>query len=548
MRGRDVFLESLKLHGVTRIFGNPGTTESPLLDNLADHPEIEYIIHLHEGVAVGAANIYAQVSGGTAVSNMHVAPGLGNAIGMMYGALKNSSPMIVTAGAQDTRIRLNDPVLGHDLAAMAAPVAKWSVQVEHADEMALIMQRAFKIANTHPAGPVFVALPINVMEQETTHAATRANLGWTRSPAPPGAVQAIVNSLESAAAPVIVAGDDVVRAGAGADLVALAEKIGAPVYVELLTGRVAFPTDHPHFRGRLGPDARAMNAVLRNHDTVLMIGGPFFEEIWWSDASPFGEGSTVIHLEETPTRLGHVHVADVEVSGDIARVLEEVLVTVSDAGDERRTAVTAQKTQLDADAEARFNALKDRSPMTPTRALAEIASHIDANAIVVDESITASLDVVRQFRFGAGHDYFGGRGGGIGQGIAGSIGAAVAATDRQVVAISGDGSAMYSVQALWTAAHHDLDILFIILSNREYRVLKHNIDQYRRRFDAPSNKPYPHMDLSKPTLGFVDMAKGMGVAAEQVTGPADIGAAIARSRETTGPYLVDVVVEGMETR
>ena len=167
MRGRQVFMQTLVNHGVDRIFGNPGTTESPLLDSLLDYPSIEYIVHLHEGVAVGAANFYAQASGRTAFVNLHVAPGLGNAIGMIYGALKNNSPMVVTAGQQDTRLRLRDPVLGHDLPAIAAPVTKWSVQVERADELGPILQRAFKIANEAPAGPVFVALPINVMEQET---------------------------------------------------------------------------------------------------------------------------------------------------------------------------------------------------------------------------------------------------------------------------------------------------------------------------------------------------------------------------------------------
>ena len=168
MRGRQVFFETLLAHGVDRIFGNPGTTESPLLDSLLDYPQLQYIVHLHEGVAVGAANFYGQASGKTAFVNLHVAPGLGNAIGMIYGALKNNTPMVVTAGQQDTRLRLRDPVLGHDLAAMAAPVTKWSVQVERADELGPILQRAFKIANEAPAGPVFVALPINVMEQETS--------------------------------------------------------------------------------------------------------------------------------------------------------------------------------------------------------------------------------------------------------------------------------------------------------------------------------------------------------------------------------------------
>ena len=152
MHGRQVFLDSLLAHGVEKIFGNPGTTESPLLDSLSEYPEIDYVVALQESVAMSAANHYAQASGKTAVVNLHVAPGLGNAIGMMYGAMKSNSPVVVTAGQQDTRIRLGEPVLGHDLVAMASPVCKWAAQVETADEMGPVMRRAFKIANEAPAG------------------------------------------------------------------------------------------------------------------------------------------------------------------------------------------------------------------------------------------------------------------------------------------------------------------------------------------------------------------------------------------------------------
>ena len=167
MRGRQVFMNSLVRHGVRYMFGNPGTTESPILDALLDYPQVQYIVALHEGVALGAASYYAQTSGTTAVVNVHVAPGLGNALGMLYNALKARAPLVVTAGQQDTRLRLRGPVLGHDLVAMAAPLTKWSVQIERADEVAPIMHRALKIASDPPAGPVFVALPIDVMEQET---------------------------------------------------------------------------------------------------------------------------------------------------------------------------------------------------------------------------------------------------------------------------------------------------------------------------------------------------------------------------------------------
>src|ERR1700744_1811263 len=191
MRGRRVLMDSLVAHGVRHIFGNPGTTETPLLDSLPAYPQIEYIMALHEGVAVGAASFYAQAARRPVVANLHVAPGLGNGMGSIYGALKAGSPVVVTAGQQDTRMRLANPVLGHDLVAMAAPVTKWSVQIERADEIAPILRRAFKVATDAPQGPVFVALPIDVLEQETDVEAAVPDRLWRATHPDPKGVAAI---------------------------------------------------------------------------------------------------------------------------------------------------------------------------------------------------------------------------------------------------------------------------------------------------------------------------------------------------------------------
>lgn len=547
MRGRNVFLESLRAHGVTRIFGNPGTTESPLLDSLLDYPDIEYVMHLHEGVAVGAANVYAQATASTGVANMHVAPGLGNAIGMIYGALKNNSPMLITAGQQDTRARLRDPVLGHDLVAMAAPVTKWAVQVERADEMGPILNRAFKIANTAPCGPVFVSLPINVMEQDTDIGPTTAGDLSVQQPIAQSSLQAAVDLLNAAQRPGIVAGDDVDRCGALESLAALSEKLAAPVHVELLSGRFGFPSQHPNFRGRLGPDHAGMQQALGGYDVVLLIGGPFFEEIWHTDTSPLAADAKVIQIELDASRLGHNIPLTLGLAGDVADALHRIGNEIEISA-ERVSALNEVNASIGAQTQERRTALWDRSPMTPTRALAELGKAAPADAVVADESITASLDLVAAFAFGHGHTYYGGRGGGIGQGIAGALGAAVGHPDRPVICVSGDGSAMYSIQALWTAAHHQLNILFVILSNREYRVLKHNLDQYRQRFGVPSNKPYPHMNLAEPQLGFIAMAQGMGIPGQTLSHPEGIADAVMTALQTPGPYLLELEVEGLETR
>ncbi|MBM3648261.1 MAG: thiamine pyrophosphate-binding protein [Alphaproteobacteria bacterium] len=548
MRGRQVFMETLIAHGVDRIFGNPGTTESPLLDSLLDYPQLKYIVHLHEGVAVGAASFYGQASGKTAFVNLHVAPGLGNAIGMIYGALKNNTPMVVTAGQQDTRMRLRDPVLGHDLAAMAAPVVKWSVQVESADELGPILQRAFKIASDAPAGPVFVALPINVMEQETAIPPGRPATLFAANHPDPAGIAAMARLIVAAKHPTIVAGDEVARAGASKSLEKLVEQIGASVWFEGLRGRNSFPTDHPAYRGTLAFDAPGVAKQLAHNDLVLLLGGPFFEEVWYGPGSPFAAGCKVLQVEPAAPRLAYNFAVDAGVIADIDAALQALGQATTGinhtAVRARLDSFGAQKQADDAAQQARVQKAWARTPISMPRVMAELRAGAPDDVIVVDETVTANLDLFKTFTFQGPGDYYSGRGGGIGQGVAGALGVAVAEPKRPILCISGDGSAMYSIQALWTAAHHDLPIVFVILANREYRVLKHNIDAYRTRFDVKSNKPYMHMDLNGPALAFAELAKGMGVAGARLTKAEDISTAVAAAFKSGKPHLIEIEIEG----
>jgi benzoylformate decarboxylase len=318
MRGRRVLMESLVLHGVRHIFGNPGTTETPLLDSLPAYPQIEYVMALHEGVAIGAASFYAQASGRAAFANLHVAPGLGNAIGALYGALKANSPVVVTAGQQDTRMRLTNPLLSHDLVAMAEPVCKWSVQVERADEIAPILRRAFKVATDQPGGPVFVSLPIDVLEQETSVDAIGPDRLWRSAQADPKGIEEVASLLLKSASPVIIAGDDVARSGAGDGLVALAETIGASVWCEGLRHHASFPTGHPNYRQALPGDATQAREALGDADLVLLLGGPFFEDIWYAAGSHFPAGAVVVQIEESHAQLAFNQRLDAGIVGEIA--------------------------------------------------------------------------------------------------------------------------------------------------------------------------------------------------------------------------------------
>ena len=550
MRGRQVFMESLLAHGVEHIFGNPGTTESPILDALLDYPQLRYIVALHEGVALGAASYHAQATGRPAVVNVHVAPGLGNSLGMLYNALKARAPLVLTAGQQDTRLRLRGPVLGHDLVAMAAPITKWSVQVERADELALIMHRAIKIATDPPAGPVFVALPIDVMEQETDQGPLPpGRLHRTPPPDPAGIAEAAA-LLAGSRRPVVVAGDD--AAPAAAELVALAEQLGAAVWCEGIRAQQVVPSRHPNFRLSLPFDAVAIRRVLDEADVVLLVGGPFFEEVWYAPGSPLPPGAAAIQIETSPERLAHNLPVSVGLVGEPRAALAALRTVVErEAGPTFRTAAAARNQALRAlkaqDAEAqRARAAKrwDSAPISLPRLMAEVESALPDDAIVVDEAITAGPDLARTVQFERAGDYVGARGGGIGQALPGAIGIKLARPDRPVVALSGDGSAMYSIQALWTAAHHDLAIAFVILNNREYRILKHNMDTYRQRFGAKPDRGYPNMDLVSPDLGFVDIARGLGVEGLRVGRPAELRPALDRALSATRPFLLDVAIEG----
>jgi benzoylformate decarboxylase len=549
MRGKQVLMESLIAHGVQHIFGNPGTTESPILDALLDYPQLQYIVALHEGVALGAASYHAQVTGRPAVVNIHVAPGLGNALGMLYNALKARSPLLVTAGQQDTRLRLRGPVLGHDLVAMAAPLTKWSVQVERADEFALILHRALKVATDPPAGPVFVALPIDVLEQETDVEPFPPGRLYRAAQPDPAGMQAAADILLASRRPALVIGDE--AAGAGDEVVALAERLGAAVWCEGIRTHQVLPSSHPSFRLGLPFEAVAIRRALEGCDAVLLVGGPFFEEVWYAPGSPLPPEAAVIHVEGSPERLAHNWPVRVGLVSHPRAALAALLDAVergaspafSEAAAKRNEALRALKAQ-DAEAQrARAARRWETSPISVPRAMAELEAALPPGAIVVDESITAGPDLLRTVQLEPG-DFVGARGGGIGQALPGALGVKLAHPGRPVVAVSGDGSAMYSIQALWTAAHHDLGVVFVILSNREYRILKHNMDTYRQRFGAKPERGYPNMDLVTPDLGFVDLARGMGVAGARVTKPGELRPALEKAIATGKPYLLDVVIEG----
>jgi benzoylformate decarboxylase len=551
-KGRDVFMQTLIAEGAEYIFGNPGTTESPMIDALLDYPQVKYIMALHEAVATVMADAYAQVSRKVGVVSLHTAPGLGNGLGALYNAWEGGSPLIVTAGALDTRLRLREPLLGHDLVAMAAPLTKWSVQVERADETALIMSRAFKIAREAPSGPVFVSLPLNVLEQETAFGALTPPRLFARSAPDPAGVAEAAELLLAAKRPLIFCGDKVADAGAVQELTALAELLGAAVFNEVLPSRLNFPNMHPHYRDRGANDQASLRKLVGDADAVLLVGGEFFEELWYSPASPFPEETVLIQIDPAPRNLARNYSVHCGLVADVKAALQALTGELGrragkpwqQAAARRRDALAALKQQERERQQARLKEGWDSTPMSTARLMAEIKDAVPEHVAVVHEAITASADLTRTLPFANETDYLASRGGGIGQGLPGGIGYKLAYPDRPVLCISGDGSSLYTIQALWTAAHHKIPVVFVILNNRVYRVLKINMSRFRSEFGLSGERAFPHMDLSDPDLDYVQIAAGFGVAGRAVRRAEEVGPAVREAFASGQPYLLDVLIDG----
>jgi benzoylformate decarboxylase len=333
---------------------------------------------------------------------------------------------------------------------------------------------------------------------------------------------------------------------------ALASLLGAAVWCEGIRAHQVVPSSHPNFRLGLPFDAVAIRRALDDADVVLLVGGPFFEEVWYAPGSPLPPGAAAIQVEASPERLAHNLPVAVGLVGHPRPALSALRAAVErGAGPGFRAAAAGRNDTLRAlktqDAQAqRARAAKrwDNAPISVPRLVAEIEGALPPDAIVVDESITAGPDLARTVQFERVGDYVGARGGGIGQALPGALGVKLAHPDRPVIALSGDGSAMYSIQALWTAAHHGLAVAFVILNNREYRILKHNMDTYRQRFGAKPDRGYPNMDLVSPDLGFVEIARGLGVEGARVATPAELRPALDRALGAGRPFLLDVVIEG----
>ncbi len=552
MKGRDAVVEMFRRQGVRYVFGNPGTTEFGLITSLKEQSEIQYILALQEGVALEMARAYANASGKTGVVNLHVAPGLGNAMGALYNAAMGKMPLVVTAGQQDTRMLIQEPLLSHDLVAMARPLTKWAVQIQHAEDIPVIMSRAFKTAQDPPRGPVFVSLPGNVLEDELKME-LRPQGQYYRSARPdPAGLERASEILLKSKHPVVICGDGVAASRAVEELVGLAEFLGARVWNTLMVGALNFPMTHPQFRGILPADAGTIRMTLGKADAVLSVGANLFNDVFYDESYPLPEGSMLIQIGDCPWEMGKNLSADAGIlCNPKAGIAELHCLMESTAGAEfrtlsekRRQELAEQKIAEQAQAEAQERKRWDNTPISNVRLMMDIRDCLPENAIIYNEGVSAHMDVLSTLAFKRPGSLFGNHGGGIGQGLPGAIGVKLAHPENPVIALVGDGSAMYTIQSLWTAAYHHIPVIYVILANQSYRILKYNMARYLSVEKAQSSRPYAFMDFADPPLDFVGMAGSMGVAGKLVLGPEDIKPSLKQALSSGGPFLLEVRTDG----
>ena len=545
--GRSAFLSLLKDEGVTHLFGNPGTTELPIMHALSDHPDLTYVLGLQESVVVGMADGYSRASGELVACNVHVAPGLGNAMGALYNAKFTGTPLILTAGQQEQGHGLTEPMLYDPLVPIAQPLVKWAVEVTRLEDLPRIVRRAAKVATTAPTGPVFISLPGDILNDEAgIELGDRTRVDTATRPSD-AVVDGLARRLLAAKRPAILCGDEIVTSDAFDEAAAFADALGAPVFQQTVAYGAHFPSAHPCFRGALSRDQKQVRGVLDSYDLLVVLGADVLRMSVWSDVEPLPADLPIVQIGLRDWEMGKNYPTEMAIRSDIKETLNCLTPALAAAGgkkhaDKAKSRIaeiakdnwSSRRKALVSDL-ARHN---DTSPIQPDWLMLQIVEALPDDAIVVDEGVTATRMMNSLYPFRDRFGYHALASGGIGWGIAAAVGVQMAHPDRRVVAVIGDGSAMYSIQALWSAAHQNIPITYVIADNKGYRILKQRLKSFHG-----NDKPIA-MDFRDPEIDFVALARSLGMTAERISEPDAVGPALAAAIANDGPNLLDVMVEG----
>ena len=545
MTGRQAFIKLLLDEGVTHLFGNPGTTELAIMEAVPQFPELTYVLGLQESIVVGMADGFARASNQLVACNLHCAPGLGHAMGAIYNAKFSGSPLLITAGQYEVGYGLQEPLLYEPLVPIAAPLVKWAFEVTRIEDLPRVIRRAAKIARTPPMGPVFISLPGSVLDEEAEIEfgfPTLVDAGMRPSDR---ALEDIAQKLLAAKKPVMVAGREIANADMFAEACELAELLGAAVYQESVPYNARYPSSHSTCMGDLTRNQKKVRQTLEQYDFLLCLGADLLRMSPMSTVEPLPSEMPVMHITEREWELGKNYSTATAVRADIKETLLALLPVLR----RMRTAEQAKQAQARlaelatrnwsanrAKTRAEVQASATTTPIDQRYLVSQIVDALPKDVIVVDETLTAAPAISAMLPMDNPQAYYGLASGGLGFGMAGAVGVALAQPTRPVVATIGDGSAMYSIQSLWTAAHLKLNITYVIINNRSYRIIK------ERLLAMCGTDDFVAMDMDNPAIDFAGVAKSMGMPSQVVTDPTKLADVLKAAMASGGPNLVEVIV------
>jgi len=550
--GRHGIIEQFLADGMTYMFGNPGTVEQGFLDALRDYPDMKYILTLQETIAVMIADGYARATQKPTLVQIHSTPGLGNAIGALYQANRGHAPLVVIGGDAGIKYMAMDAQMAGDLVSMAKPVTKWSTMVMDPSSTLRVIRRAIKIAATPPMGPVYVCLPQDILDAPLVEPVRKTFIPSTRVVPENAALTEAADLLAAAKRPTIFIGDGIAFSGAQEALIRVAESLGADVW-SADAGEMNMPFDHPLFQGSTGHMfGDSSKPIMGSGDVNLVVGTYILPEVFPILGDIFAPGAKVIHIDLNAYEIAKNHPVDLGFVSDPKLTLERLAPLLNkrlsaeqkSAASDRIKANAAKQAKEREEAFAKDKADRDSIPMHFARFMEELAPHLPEDVVIFDEALTNSPPLTRYLPPRLPGHFFQTRGGSLGVGFPGAIGAKFANPDKTVIGLAGDGGSMYTIQSLWSAARHEVDVKFIVCNNGSYRLLQLNIEAYWKEQSIEKHEHPLPFDLSTPPINFAEMARAMGVQAIRVEKSWEIAAAVKQALAHPGPFLIDVVLEG----
>jgi benzoylformate decarboxylase len=515
---KDATFGLLRAFGIKKVFGNPGSTELPFLSDWPD--DIDYVLGLQEASVVGMADGYAQATRNAGFVNLHSGAGVGNALGNIYTAHRNQTPLVITAGQQARSILPLQAFLYAERASeFPRPYVKYSVEPARAEDVPAAIARAYYVAMQPPCGPTFVSVPIDDWARPTQPVEARQ---VSRELGPdPAAMKALVTAFSESKRPALVVGPGVDRAGAVELMIRVAEKVRAAVWVSPFSARCSFPERHPQFAGFLHASPGQLSDALRDHDLVVVIGAPVFTFHVEGHASIFEGATTIFQITDDPTA------AAVTPSGaSIIATMKPALAMLLELLPETKRAIPAGRTLPPAPTAA--------DPIPVEFLLHSLAATMPADAILAEEA-PSHRPAMQKFMPMRGQDsFYTMASGGLGHSLPAAVGLSLGHPSVRTVCLIGDGSAMYSIQALWTAAQRKLPLTVVVINNLGYGAMR-SFSQVMQVRNVPG--------LELPGIDFVKLAEGMGCHAVRVSKAAELAPALKAGLTHRGVSLIEVMVD-----